>query len=427
MSDASEFLKSLFECAVAAVSPANRVAAHLPTPPPGRTVLVGAGKAAAAMARAVEQNWTGSLSGLVVVPYGHTVPCERIEIIEAAHPVPDDAGLSAAKRMIETASMLGPDDLMLAMISGGGSALLVQPAKGVTLDDKRRLTGALLRSGATISEINAVRRRLSAIKGGGLARAAHPACVVTLVISDVPGDDPAIVASGPTVAPPADAKDARAILDHYGIEAPEAIARLLGQPAAVASMDEKQAFARDEVTIIACAADALAAAADLAREKNILPEILGDAIEGEAGDIARAHAELAIRAAEDKKPCVLISGGETSVAMGGGQGGGTGGRNSEYLLALALALDGHPEIHAIACDTDGIDGASLAAGAIIAPSTLDRAQVLGLNPVVMLEAHNSGGFFEALEDQVITGPTRTNVNDFRAIMIGAGAGLIRDI
>jgi hydroxypyruvate reductase len=423
-------LRALFDAALDAVSAERCVPPHLPPRPAGRTVVVGAGKAAASMAAAVERHWDAPLAGVVVVPYGHAVACRRIAVIEAAHPLPDEAGMAAARRVLEAVRSLSPDDLVLALISGGGSALLALPAPGITLADKQAVTAALLRCGAPIAEINAVRSRLSAIKGGRLAAAARPARVATLVVSDVPGDDPATVASGPTLAGAATAADAQSILARYGIDPPPAIAALLAAGGA-APKRGSASFAADTVAVVARARDALAAAAALAAQSGLTCDILGDAIEGEARDVGRAHAVLA--AEPGTVPRLLLSGGETTVTLAAGTGG-AGGRNTEFLLALALALDGRGDVSAIACDTDGIDGDAGAAGAILRPDSLARARALGLDPGAMLEAHRSGEFFAALGDLVRTGPTRTNVNDFRAVLVnaagappGAGTGAPGDL
>jgi glycerate 2-kinase len=413
-------LQALFDAALDAVSAEDRIVSHLPAPVPGRTFVIGAGKASAAMAQAVERHWQGDISGLVVVPYGHGVACDRIKVLEAAHPVPDDAGLAAAERIMAMAAPLTADDQLLALMSGGGSALLTLPAPGLTLAQKQDLSRALLRSGATISEINTVRKHLSAIKGGRLARVAHPARLITLVISDVPGDDPAIVASGPTLPDRTSATDAMETLSRYGLTPSPAIAARLADPAAETPKPGDPAFDGDSVAIIARAGDALDGAAAAARQAGFTVDNLGDAIEGEASVVAAEHAARALTCASDpgRLPLVLLSGGETTVTLTGN--GGSGGRNTEYLLALGVALDGHPGIRAIACDTDGIDGNSDAAGAILRPDSLARARALGLNPAQVLRDHDSASLFGALGDLVKTGPTRTNVNDFRAIMISAG-------
>ena len=413
-------LQALFEAALEAVSAESRIAAHLPPPVPGRTLVVGAGKAAAAMARAVELHWQGDLSGLVVVPYGHGVSCDRIKVIEAAHPVPDHAGQAAAERTMAMAAPLTENDQLLALMSGGGSALLALPAPGLTLAHKQALSKALLQSGATINEMNAVRKHLSAIKGGRLARVAHPARVITLVISDVPGDDPAIVASGPTLPDRTSTIDAMETLSRYRLTPPPPITAWLSDPAAETPKPGAPGFEGDRIVLIARARDALEGAATTARQAGFGIECLGDAIEGEASTVAGEHAALALTRASDplSLPLVLLSGGETTVTLR--DKGGSGGRNTEYLLALGLALDGHPQIRAIACDTDGIDGNSDAAGAFLRPDSLARARALSLNPAQMLRDHDSASLFYALGDLVKTGPTLTNVNDFRAILISAG-------
>ena len=403
-------LRALFDDAVAAARPERCVPAHLPGVVSGKTVVVGAGKAAASMARVVEDHLPEPLSGLVVTRYGHGVPCRSIEVVEAAHPVPDAAGREVAGRILEWVSGLDGSDRVLCLISGGGSALLSLPAPGLTLEDKRAVGARLLASGATIFEINCVRKHLSAVKGGRLAAAAYPAAVTTLAISDVPGDDPAVIASGPTVADPTTLADARAVLEKYGIEAPESVTGYLNGGGETPKPGDER-LARAEFVLVATPAQSLAAAADRARDSGFDPVMLGDAIEGEARDVARDHAR---RALETPGPVVLISGGETTVTH---EGSGRGGRNGEYLLSLALALDGAPGVQAIACDTDGIDGTEDNAGGLIGPDTLARAAVLGLDPAAMLDDHDSYGFFAALGDLVITGPTLTNVNDFRAIMI----------
>jgi glycerate 2-kinase len=423
--DQTRFLEALFRTAIDAVSPARCVPPNLPSPPAGRLVVVGAGKAAAAMGKAVEDAVDVPVSGTVVVPYGHGVACSSIEVIEAAHPVPDAAAETAARKLLATVSDLGRDDLVLALVSGGGSALLVLPAPGLALADKQAVNRALLASGAAIDEINAVRRALSAIKGGRLAAAAHPARVVTLVISDVPGDNPAIVASGPTIPPPAGTPDPAAILAKYGIKPPPAVAHRLASAAIDLPQPGDPAFARDEVCIVARAAEALAAAAGKAREAGCDVRILGDAIEGEARSVGEAHAALALGLADERRPgtapIVVLSGGETTVTLGSGSMPPGGGRNTEYLRAMGLALNGDPRIWAIACDTDGIDGGSNAAGALLAPQTVLGASEASLDPTGLLAAHRSADVFDATLHLIVTGPTYTNVNDFRAILIGAGS------
>jgi glycerate 2-kinase len=409
----------MFDAAVASAQPALCIPPYLPAAPPrGRLIVIGAGKASAAMARSVEDHWPGPLSGLVVTRYGYAVPCARIEIVEAAHPVPDAAGLHGARRMLELVEHLTADDLVLCLISGGGSALLPLPATGLTLDDKQTINRLLLASGATIGEINCVRRHLSAIKGGRLAAACHPAEVLTLLISDVPGDRPLDIASGPTVADPTTCSDALGIVRRYGIDLPAAALRLLesGRGESVKPGDPRLDRAR--VRIIATPQLALEAAASVARGAGVAAYILGDAIEGEARDVGRVLAGIALQVAEHDQPvsppCVLLSGGETTVTV---RGGGRGGRNVEYLLSLAIALDGHPRIHALAGDTDGVDGLEEIAGAHIAPDSLARAWAGGFRPKDVLADNDAHSLFTALGDSIITGPTLTNVNDFRAIHI----------
>ncbi|MEE8445307.1 MAG: glycerate kinase [Alphaproteobacteria bacterium] len=415
--DPNGFLRGLFDAALAAVAAERRVPPCLPPPPGGRTVVVGAGKAAAAMARAVENNWPGALSGIVVAPYGHAVPCDRIEVIEAAHPVPDAAGVEAARRLLDAVAALGPDDLVIALMSGGGSALLASPAPGITLADKQALTTALLKSGAPIGEMNAVRKHLSAIKGGRLATAAWPAPVTTLVVSDVPGDDPATVASGPTLGDATTLAEARAILDARGIAVPPAIARHLEKDRSETPGPDDTRFAANTSQIVARAADALAAAAACADAAGVEALILSDDIEGAAHEVAQRQAALALDRIAAGQAMVLLSGGETTVRIEGDADGAAGGRNTEFALALALSLNGRSGISALACDTDGIDGAAGAAGAVIGPDTLARATRLGLDAPGALARHQSAPLFRALGALVETGPTRTNVNDFRAILI----------
>jgi hydroxypyruvate reductase len=412
------FLRQLFDAALAAADPHRVIAQHLPPPPKGRTVVVGAGKASAAMASAVEQAWKGPLEGLVVTRYGHASPCTRIEVVEAAHPVPDAAGQQAAKRIMEMARGLGPDDLLLCLISGGGSSLLAAPAEGLTLEDKQQVNRALLRSGATISEMNCVRKHLSAIKGGRLAAAAAPATVVTLVISDVPGDDPATIASGPTVADRTTFADARAILDKYEIAPPASVARHLAAAAEETPKPNDPRLAHASYRMVARPQDSLLAAAEVARRAGITPVILGDSLEGEAREVATVMAGIAAQVRRHDqpaaKPAVLLSGGETTVTL---RGKGRGGRNAEFLLALAVALDGAPGVYALAGDTDGIDGSEDNAGALLAPDSLTRAAALGVDAKARLADNDGYGFFAALDDLIVTGPTLTNVNDFRAIFI----------
>jgi hydroxypyruvate reductase len=412
---------SLFDAAVAAADPALLVPAYLPDPPKGRTVVVGAGKAAAAMALAVETNWPGPLEGLVVTRYGHAVPCDRIRVVEAGHPMPDDHGLRAAEEILALARGLGPDDLMICLISGGGSALLTLPDAAVGLEATRVVNSALLRCGAHIAEINCVRKHISRIKGGRLAAAAAPARVVTLVISDVPGDDPAVIASGPTVPDPTTAGEALSILAHHGITEPASVIRHLKSKACETPKPGDPAFANTQLSLIATPRKALEAAARVAAAAGVKPLILGDALEGEAREIAKALAPMATSCARHgdpvDPPCVLLSGGELTVTV---TGDGRGGPNAEFALALARHLDGHPHVWALSCDTDGIDGSEDNAGALITPNTLARARRLGLRVDAHLEDNDAHGFFSSLGDLVVTGPTLTNVNDFRAILIAAG-------
>lgn len=413
----AKLLRSAFEAAISAVDPRRCLPAFLPAPPSGRTIVIGAGKAAASMARAVEEHWPGELSGLVVTRYGHSVPTSSIKVVEAGHPVPDAAGLAAAKQIKESVSNLGPEDLVLCLISGGGSALLALPAPGVRLEDKQAIGGALLKSGASIHEINCVRKHLSAIKGGRLALAAAPARVVTLLISDVPGDDPSVIASGPSVPDPTTTAEALAVLEKYRIDVSPAVNAFLRSPEAETPKLGAACFEKNEIHLIATSHDALEAAAEVARKNGVTPLVLGNAIEGEARDVALAQAGIAKQISASGRPapspCLLLSGGETSVTV---RGPGRGGRNTEFLLALAIALEGNPDVHAIACDTDGIDGTENNAGAIIAPDTLSRARALGLDAKAELAANNAFLFFDALGDLVITGPTLTNVSDFRAVL-----------
>jgi glycerate 2-kinase len=427
MSDSSRLAASralllrMFHAAIASAQPAVCIPPHLPDPPRGRLIVVGAGKASAAMARAVEQHWHGPLSGLVVTRYGYAVPCERIEIVEAAHPVPDAAGMHAAQQMLERVRGLSEDDLVLCLISGGGSALLPLPAPGLTLDLKQAVSRELLRCGATISEMNCVRRHLSGIKGGRLGAACHPARVLTLLISDVPGDRPIDIASGPTVADPTTCADALGIVHRYGIDLPGPVRDVLESGSGESIKPGDPRLTHSTVRMIATPQMALEAAAAVAQEAGIAPHILGDALEGEARDVGLVLAGIALQVARRGQPvappCVLLSGGETTVTV---RGKGRGGRNVEFLLSLAIALDGHPGIHALAGDTDGVDGQEEIAGATIAPDSLARAWALGLRPKDRLDDNDGHGLFTALGDSVITGPTLTNVNDFRAILIERG-------
>ncbi|WP_298282680.1 glycerate kinase [Acidocella sp.] len=414
-------LRALFEAAVARAAAPAMLTPHLPAPPRGRTVVVGAGKAAAAMAQAVEAAWpqNAPLSGVVVTRYGYGVgPLPRLTVIEAAHPVPDQAGQQAAARIRAAVQGLSADDLVLCLISGGGSALLAAPLPGITLADKQALNRALLTSGASIAEMNIVRKHLSSLKGGRLALAAAPARLVTLLVSDVPGDDPSIIASGPTIPDPSTQSEARAVLARHHIVPPPPVARLLANPDFETPKPGHPAFAGTEVRFVATPQDALEAAAQTARAAGITPLILGNALEGEAREMGRVMAGIARQCRRHgqpvRPPCVLLSGGETTVTV---RGAGLGGRNVEFLLSLAIALEGAPGIHALAADTDGVDGGAEVAGALIGPDTLSRALAAGLTPLQSLDANDAHPFFAALGDQLITGPTRTNVNDFRALLL----------
>ncbi len=418
MHDPREILHSLFKAAIESADPMKCLPPLLPPPPKGRTIILGAGKASAQMARAVEQVWLGDLSGLVVTRYGYGVPTRSIEIVEASHPVPDEAGMKAAQRILKMAKGLTADDLVICLISGGGSALLALPAEGLTLEDKQSVNKALLKSGATIGEINCVRRHLSAIKGGRLAAACHPAKVVTLVISDVPGDNPVDIASGPTVGDPTSCADALAILKRYEIEVPDRVREHLESGRGETVKPDDPRLADADIRMTAAPLMALEAAAERARSFGLAAHILGDDIEGEARDVGKVMAGIARLTARRGKPfsppCVLLSGGETTVTV---KGDGKGGRNVEFLLSLGIALAGDARIHALAGDTDGVDGMEEIAGGYLAPDTLARARKSGINPLESLANNDGHGFFSALGDSVVTGPTLTNVNDFRAILI----------
>jgi len=412
-------LRSVFDAAVAAADPRRVLAPHLPAPPRGRCVVVGAGKSAAVMAAALEQAWPDvPLEGVVVTRYGHSVTTRRIAVLESSHPVPDANGEAAARRILAAVQGLGPDDLVVALMSGGASALLPLPAPGLTLADKQAVNRALLASGAVISEMNCVRKHLSAIKGGRLAAAAAPARVVTLAISDVPGDDPAVIGSGPTVPDPTNFSQARGILAKYGITPSPQVAARLAQDAD--ETPKPGSLPHAEFRMIATPLMALRAAADAARTAGLAPLILGDALEGESREMGTVLAGIAksVRAHGEPLPpaALLLSGGETTVTIGAGPAG-RGGRNSEFLLGLAVALAGLPGIWAAAGDTDGIDGTEDAAGALVAPDTLARARAAGLDPAAILAGHDSFSLFAALGDLIRTGPTLTNVNDLRAILI----------
>jgi len=415
---ARDLLRRLFDAAIDSAQPVHHIQSFLPPPPRGRLIVVGAGKASAAMARAFEDHWHAPLSGLVVTRAGYALPCQRIEIIEGSHPVPDASSLRAAERIRERVQGLTAEDLVLCLMSGGGSALLTLPLDGLTLGDKQALNRALLKSGATISEMNCLRRHLSAIKGGRLAAACFPAKVVTLLISDVPGDDPIDIASGPTVGDPTTCADALGILDRYRIELSAQVRAALtsGRGESVKPADPR--LRGIETHLIATPQMALEAAAAIARAHGVQPLILSDRLEGEARDVGTVLAGIALQIASRGQPaaapCVLLSGGETTVTV---RGDGLGGRNVEFLLSLGVALNGHPRIHAIAGDTDGVDGSAEIAGAYLAPDSLERARAQGINPRSSLERNDGHGFFKAIGDSVVTGPTFTNVNDFRAVLI----------
>ncbi|PWB84188.1 MAG: glycerate kinase [Methylocystaceae bacterium] len=410
-------LRAMFDAAVAAAHPSVSLSRHLPAPPKGRTIVVGAGKAAASMAAAVEAHWPGPLEGLVVTRYEHGAPTSRIEVVEASHPVPDAAGREAASRILQKVQGLTEDDLVLALISGGGSALMALPAEGVTLEEKQAVNKALLKSGATISEMNCVRKHLSAIKGGRLARAAAPAEVVALMISDVPNDDLSVIASGPTVPDPTTREDALAVIDKYKIDAPAAVLAHLRKPDCETPKPGDAIFERVQNILIATPQGSLDAAAEVARKAGFTPLILGD-LEGESRDVALVHAGIARQIARHgqplEPPVAIISGGETTVTV---RGNGRGGRDAEFLLGLTLALEGFGGVAAIACDTDGIDGSEDNAGAIMTADSFERAAKLGVDLKALFANNDAYTAFEKLGDLVVTGPTRTNVNDFRAILV----------
>ena len=428
--DPQSFLRQLYDAAVLRALPLHNTAAYLPTPPKGRTVVLGAGKAGGAMAQAVEALWPADkpLSGLVVTRYDHTPPRpagvpERIEVVEASHPVPDAAGLAAAERILALTQGLTADDLVLCLISGGGSALLTLPADGLTLEDKQRINRDLLNSGAGIGEMNCVRKHLSRIKGGRLAAACAPAQVVTLTISDVPGDDPSVIASGPTVPDVTTCADAWAILQRYKIEVPAAIEAAL-KAGALETPKPSPAWDKQPVHLIATPQQSLDAAAELARAAGLNAYVLSDELEGESREVGKVHAALARAAAHGKgpfqKPCVILSGGETTVTIrkqAQGTPKGRGGRAGEFCLGLAVALQAQAGVWAIAADTDGIDGIEDNAGARVTPETLARAEAAGVKPADCLDRNDAYGFFDAVGDLVVTGPTHTNVNDFRAILV----------
>lgn len=417
--DTRALFGGLFTAAVAAADPERVIRDFLPQKPKGRTLVIGAGKASAQMATAFEKAWDAPLEGLVVTRYGYAAPCERIEVVEAAHPVPDEAGLVASRRLLESVEGLTSDDLVVALISGGGSALLPSPPDGMSLADEIAVNEALLASGAPISAMNTLRKHLSTIKGGRLALAAHPAKVVSLIVSDIPGDNPAFVASGPTVPDRAGREEALAIVRDYGLKLPDAALRHLQSEAAEAPSPDDPAFAGNEVHVIASAARSLEAAAEEARRCGIEAVILSDAIEGEARDVAGMHAaiarEIAARDRPFRKPVLLLSGGETTVTIRGK--GGKGGRNSEFLLALALAIEGVEGVHAFAADTDGIDGSEDNAGAFADFTSAARIRAAGIDPKQALGRNDAWTAFDAVGDLFAPGPTGTNVNDLRAILV----------
>jgi glycerate 2-kinase len=413
------FFAALFGAAVAAADPERTIGKFLPKKPKRRTIVIGAGKGSAQMAGAFEQAWDGPLEGVVVTRYGYAARCERVEVLEAAHPVPDEAGLAASRRLMKAVEGLTKDDLVVALISGGGSALLPAPPRGMTLADEIAVNEALLASGAPISAMNTVRKHVSTIKGGRLAAAAYPARVVTLVVSDIPGDNPAFVASGPTVPERSTRQDALGIVGAWQLNLPEAAKRHLASPAAEAPKPDNPIFARNEVHVIASAAVSLEAAAEEARRRGFEAVILSDAIEGEAREVAGVHAaiarEIAARDRPFRKPVLLLSGGETTVTLR--SKGGRGGRNSEFLLAFALAVDGVPGIQAFAADTDGIDGSEDNAGAFADFTSAARMRTLGLDPRSLLARNDAWSAFEAVGDLFVPGPTGTNVNDMRAVLV----------
>jgi hydroxypyruvate reductase len=414
----ANLLRALFLAAVSAADPSKVIAAALPPKPRGRTIVVGAGKAAASMAAAVEAVWDHALEGLVVTRYGHSLPTKQIEVVEAGHPVPDEAGHQAARRIAAMTADLSEEDLVLCLISGGGSALLALPVEGVSLADLQAVNRALLISGATISDINCVRKHLSQLQGGQLAANCWPAKVVTLAISDVPGDDIAIIASGPTVADPTTAADALLILERYDISLPASVRAHLQAGVHETIKPNDRRLLGTDYRLIASPRASLEAAAAVAKAHGVTPVILGDRLEGEAREVGYAQADIArqvlLRGQPVARPCVLLSGGETTVTV---RGSGRGGRNVEFLLSVVLALDGLDGVYALAADTDGIDGTEDNAGALASPSTLRRARDLGIDARAYLDRNDAYSFFAAVEDLLITGPTRTNVNDFRALLL----------
>jgi glycerate 2-kinase len=410
----NEFLRDLFMAAVAQADPMLCVPAHLPPKPDGRFVVLGAGKASARMAEALEATW-GPCEGFVITRYGYGRPCQGIEIVEASHPMPDHAGVDATRRLLEIAGGLGVDDTVVMLVSGGGSALLCAPADGITLADKQALSAAMLASGMPIGDINSIRKEVSAVKGGRLAAAIYPAKLHALLISDVPGDDPSDIASGPTVGYAGDAVRSVATLARWGVTPPDAVAAFLAAGGSPMAADDPRLAAVENV-IIAAPSQSLAAAADIATAAGVEVRLLGDAIEGEAREVAEAHAALALEIAAQRldRPVLLLSGGECTVTR---RGDGVGGPNAEFVLAAVVALKGHPKIYLIACDTDGVDGAAEVAGAIGDPSTLALSEAMQVSAAAALRDNDAHGFFGAIGAQVVTGPTMTNVNDFRAILV----------
>jgi glycerate 2-kinase len=413
-----DILERLFHHAVAAAQPERAVRSHLPKTPAGRTIVVGAGKASAQMAKAFEDAWDGPITGLVVTRYGYAVPCSRIEIVEAAHPVPDAAGFLAARRIMEKVSGLSHDDLVVALISGGGSALLPQPAPGLSFEDEQAVNEQLLASGAPISVMNVIRNEISAIKGGRLAALAAPARVATLVVSDIPGDDPALVASGPTVPLNSTRSEARHLVSLYGLELPPSVTELLSSDRNPAPKPTDPQFAHSTVSVIASAAISLQAAAEHALGFGLNATILSDAIEGEAREVAKVHAAIAREVRRRNRPftrpALLLSGGETTVTL---RGTGKGGRNAEFLLAFAIAIEGSMGITALAADTDGIDGAGDNAGAVADGTSATRMRAAGIDPLAALANNDAYNAFREIGGLFVTGPTGTNVNDFRAILV----------
>ena len=418
MRDNPQFLYKLFSVAVEASHPRSTLAPRLPSDRSGRAVVIGAGKAAASMAQAFEQAWQGPISGIAITPYGHAEPCKYIKVVEASHPVPDESGEQASREILAMVSNLRPEDQVFFLVSGGGSSLLALPAPGIELAHKQSINKALLRSGAAIDEINCVRKHLSAIKGGRLALACQPAKLYTYAISDVVGNDPSVIASGPTVADPTTSLEARAIIRKYNIDIPPAVEAWLAKASSETAKEQELPQSTTHYELIATPKEALAAAAQYARTHNINPLVLGDLIEGESRETAKTMAGIAryLQQTDEpmRKPCVILSGGETTVTL---RGNGRGGRNVEFLLSLANCLQGRAGIYALAADTDGIDGSENNAGALLTPDSARKAKDQGLDMTAMLNNNDGYSFFSALEDLIITGPTRTNVNDFRAILV----------